>query len=94
MDNSLSETHKLYCSSTVPDAGVGHLIRQPHGHPGEVYRCPAHAGTDCELCGGTGYRSVCDITACHEHGCQFGACGRTQEDFLSRQGKADLPFPR
>jgi len=85
MENSISESQKRYRASIVPDAGGGHLVRQPHGHPGEVYRCPAHTGTACELCGGSGYRAVCDSTACHEYGCQSGTCGRSEDDFLRGQ---------
>lgn len=88
MDFSISEHHKRYCASIVPDAGAGHLAQQPHGHPGEVYRCPSHSGSACELCGGTGYRAVCNSTACHEHGCQAGSCGRSEDDFLRYQSAA------
>lgn len=85
MDNSISEAHNHYCESIVPDAGAGHLVRQPHGHPGEIYSCPDHSGASCELCGGTGYRAVCNSTACHAYGCQSGTCGRSQEEFLRGQ---------
>lgn len=68
------------CSDIVPDAGGAHLALQPHGHPGEIYRCPEHAKSGCGLCGGSGYRSVCDLTVCHEYGCQNGACGRIESD--------------
>jgi len=35
--------------------------------------------------GGTGYRSVCDSTACHEYGCQGGSCGgKTEQDYLNQ----------
>lgn len=85
MENSISETNQRYRLSVVPDAGAGHLVRQPHGHPGEVYRCPSHSGSDCNLCGGTGYRAVCDVTVCHEYGCQTGSCGRTESDYQRQQ---------
>lgn len=88
MESPISEAHKRYCESVVPDAGAGHLVRQPHGHPGEVYRCPAHSGTTCALYGGTGYRAVCNSTACNEYGCQSGTCGRSEDDFLRSQRTA------
>lgn len=68
-------------NNQVPDAGAGMLNNQKHGRPGEVYRCPKHSGVDCAMCGGGGYRAVCNLTACHEHGCSFGSGGRTKEDF-------------
>jgi hypothetical protein len=89
MQNTISETDQRYRSRTVPDAGAGHLVRQPHGHPGEVYRCPTHAGTGCEVCGGTGYRAVCDATMCHEYGCQTGTCSRTEDDYQRGQRAAN-----
>lgn len=84
MEQTLASKLKQYRESVVPDAGAGHLLRQPHGHPGEVYPCPQHAGSGCALCGGTGYRAVCDSTACHEYGCQNGSCSRTQADHLQQ----------
>jgi hypothetical protein len=91
MEIPISEAYKKYRSSIVPDAGAGHLVRQPHGHPGEVYRCPSHTGPACELCGGAGYRAVCDSTACHEYGCQSGTCGRSEDDFKRGQHAAKPP---
>ncbi|QGH72500.1 MAG: XRE family putative transcriptional regulator [Myoviridae sp. ctThM1] len=42
------------------------------------------AKTLCSLCGGVGYRAVCDRTICHEYGCQYGTCGRTEEDYKNQ----------
>jgi len=89
MDHSISEDMARYRDGIVPDAGAGLLVRQPHGNPGEVYRCPEHSGTACELCGGTGYRSVCNQTVCHEYGCQFGTCSRSENDFLIERRSSD-----
>lgn len=73
----------------VPDAGTGMLnIRsQKFGVPGEVYRCPSHSARDCGMCGGTGFRSVCDSTRCHEYGCT-GGCSRSEEDFRIQQSRS------
>ena len=71
--------------ATVPDAGTGHLRVQRYGKPGEVYRCPQHARGDCSMCGGSGYRSVCNRTECHEHGCAFGTCGSTKAHFDAQE---------
>lgn len=75
--------------SLVLDAGTGMLNRraQKFGAPGEVYRCPAHSSGDCGMCGGTGFRNVCDSTHCHEYGCQ-GGCSRSREDFLIQQSRS------
>ena len=74
-------------SGQVPDAGNP----RRHGKPGEVYRCPrsgwAECGDDCGMCGGSGYRSVCNRTACHEHGCSFGTCGSTKAEFDAQQSR-------
>jgi len=78
----LSERMARYNAKVGPDAGTGHMVSQRQGNPGEVYRCPEHAGVECELCGGSGYRAVCDSTACHEYGCQSGSCGRSEDDYL------------
>lgn len=77
----------------VPDAGAGMLpVRlQKHGAPGEVYRCPSHSGSHCSLCGGSGYRSICNQTACHEHGCQAKGCARSVEDFERQQRNEVTP---
>lgn len=74
-----------YYQSVVPDAGTGMMRVQRYGHPGEVYPCPRHSGSNCSMCGGTGYRSVCDRTACHEHGCNSDGCGSTKERFEAQQ---------
>lgn len=71
--------------SEVPDAGTGMMIRLCYGSPGEVYPCPRHTGAGCGLCGGTGYRSVCNRTACHEHGCSMGSCGSTKAEFEAQE---------
>lgn len=76
----LAEAHKQYCASSATDAGAAHLSHEPHGRQGEVYACPRHVGASCELCGGSGYRAVCNLTACHEYGCQQGTCGRIESD--------------
>lgn len=77
-----AEAHRRYSASVVPDAGASQLRHQPHGHPNEVYECPQHSGASCGFCGGSGYRAVCNSTACHEYGCQNGTCARTEADFL------------
>ncbi|BDX19656.1 hypothetical protein MFKK_24660 [Halopseudomonas aestusnigri] len=65
----------------VTDAGtVGRAdCREVRGYWGEVYPCPRlsrlvkkRCGPNCELCGGTGLRKVCNQTACHEYGCNGG----------------------
>lgn len=77
----------------VPDAGTGMLrpSRQKWGSPWEVYPCPSHAGAGCSMCGGTGYRSVCNSTACHEHGCQGGGCSSSAEMYRSQQARKEKP---
>lgn len=85
MVHSVTERNVRYSSSTVPDAGTGHMVRQRFGKPDEVYRCPDHSGPECEMCGGAGYRAVCDLTACHEHGCQGDSCCRSEDDFMREQ---------
>lgn len=72
-------------AKTFPDAGTGHLHVQRYGKTGEVYRCPQHARGDCSMCGGSGYRSVCNRTECHEHGCAFGTCGSTKAHFDAQE---------
>lgn len=66
----------------VPDAGDGmapaFLVK--HGEPAEVYRCPQHTDADCAMCGGGGFRAICNKTACHEYGCQGDGCSRKKED--------------
>lgn len=75
-----------YYKTVVPDAGTGMMREQRYGHPGEAYPCPRHSGSNCSMCGGTGYRSVCDRTACHEHGCDgSGCCSSTKERFDIQQ---------
>ena len=69
----------------VPDAGTGMLDRQSYGAPGQIYKCPRHRGDECSLCGGSGYRAVCNRTACHEHGCSFHNCASTKHDFEIQQ---------
>lgn len=69
----------------VPDAGTGLLVRQSYGFPGQIYQCPKHSGKDCGLCGGSGYRTVCNRTACHEGGCSFHNCASTKQDFEIQQ---------
>lgn len=83
-------THPIedYYKSVVPDAGTGMLHEQRYGHPGEVYPCPRHSGNDCSMCGGAGYRSVCNLTDCHEHGCEGRGCSSTKEQFESQQRSA------
>lgn len=73
----------------MPDAGTGmlRLRLQKHGVPGEVYRCPSHSGSNCCLCGGSGYRAICDQKACHEHGCQASGCSRSAQDFILQEGR-------
>lgn len=68
-----------------PDAGTGLMRKQRYGHPGEVYPCPRHSGAGCSMCGGSGYRSVCDRAGCDEHGCSFGSCGSTKEAFDAQE---------
>ncbi|WP_434695393.1 ead/Ea22-like family protein [Pseudomonas sp. Z1-14] len=77
----------------VPDAGTGMLPPrlQKHGRAGEVYRCPSHSGSHCSLCGGSGYRSICNQTACHEHGCQAKGCASSAEDFERQQRNEVTP---
>jgi hypothetical protein len=72
-------------ANQVPDAGTGMMNRQRYGAPGEVYHCPRHSGPDCDMCGGSGYRSVCNRTACHENGCSLGLCGSTQAEFDAQE---------
>lgn len=82
-----------YYKTVVPDAGTGMMCEQRYGHPGEVYPCPRHSGSKCSMCGGTGYRSVCDRTACHEHGCGGFGCDSTKEAFdiqLRRAKRAEV----
>lgn len=43
------------------------------GPVGSVVVC-CHDSPNCSRCGGTGRRSICDKTACHEYGCYFGTC--------------------
>ncbi len=57
----------------------------PWGIWGEVYKCPRHADPECEMCGGGGYRSVCNKTACHEYGCQGGSCSSDKDAFEIQQ---------
>jgi len=80
-------------NTKVPDAGVGMLLprRQKWGVPGESYPCPSHSGANCSMCGGTGYRSVCNSTACHEHGCQDGGCSSSAERYRSQQARKVKP---
>jgi len=73
----------------VPDAGTGMLNRQKHGQDGEVYPCPKHSGEGCSLCGGSGYRTVCNRAACHEHGCSFNNCGSTKSAFDIQQRRIE-----
>ncbi|ALZ09038.1 hypothetical protein HV99_19605 [Pseudomonas aeruginosa] len=35
----------------------------------------------CDYCGGTGFRSVCNKTVCHEYGCSHGTCVATRQEF-------------
>ncbi len=72
-------------SEQIPDAGTGMMNRQRYGSPGEIYRCPRHSGPNCSMCGGSGYRSVCNRTACHEHGCSLGSCGSTKAEFDAQE---------
>jgi hypothetical protein len=58
--------------SIIDDAGS-----RLRGVPGEIKTCPRaphHHRDDCTLCGGTGKRRICNLTACHEYGCQGSAC--------------------
>lgn len=82
-----------YYKKVVPDAGTGMMREQRYGHPGEVYPCPRHSGAGCGMCGGSGYRSVCERTDCHEHGCSFGACGSTKAEFDIQQRRAKRTTP-
>lgn len=74
-----------YLKSTVPDAGTGMMTHQTHGHPFEVYPCPQHTRVDCGMCGGSGFRAVCNKTACHEDGCQDGSCARSKDDYQKQE---------
>ena len=76
-------------SAIVPDAGTGGMQVQRYGEVGEVYRCPRHFGIECANCGGSGYRSVCNLTECHENGCSFGTCGSTKAQFDIQQRRAE-----
>lgn len=44
-----------------------------------------HICDNCDYCGGTGMRAICNKTYCHEHGCQGGGCSRTAEDYRIQQ---------
>lgn len=72
-------------SKQVPDAGTGMSGRQRYGVPGEIYRCPEHTGQNCDMCGGNGFRSVCNKTTCHDHGCAFGTCVATRVEFDAQE---------
>lgn len=74
-----------YLGAIVPDAGTGMLNVQQFGHPGEVYNCPRHTGKNCSMCGGSGYRNVCDKTDCHENGCNGEGCTSSKADFDRQQ---------
>ena len=80
----------VQASKEVPDAGTGHLHTQRYGMSGEIYRCPQHRSGDCGMCGGTGYRSVCNLTECHEHGCSFGSCGSSKALFDAQEARMKL----
>ncbi|MNO15120.1 hypothetical protein D3C76_47780 [compost metagenome] len=62
----------------VIDPGTAMWPIPMEGKPGEIKLCPRmpHAkGADCELCGGTQLRRICNLTICHEYGCQgAGVC--------------------
>lgn len=77
-------------NAVVPDAGTGMLplSAQKFGRWGEIHQCHAHTGSNCSTCGGTGYRSICNRTDCHEHGCQGGACSSTKEQFAAQQSNS------
>lgn len=79
--------NSVQAPNAIPDAGTGHLLTQRYGKPGEIYRCPQHASGDCGMCGGTGYRSVCNRTECHEHGCTFGSCDSSKALFDSQEAR-------
>ena len=51
------------------DAGSDHI-----GRSGEIVSCTRCRTRGCDMCGGTGYRRVCHVPACYEHGCFFGSC--------------------
>lgn len=51
------------------------------GAAGEAVRCPECRTKGCDFCGGTGYRRICHKFDCHEHGCSFGTCSATKEEF-------------
>jgi len=53
----------------IQDAGSHHI-----GRLGEVVTCTHCRTSGCDMCGGTGYRKICDHTVCHEHGCYWGTC--------------------
>ncbi|MNJ47542.1 hypothetical protein D3C77_427010 [compost metagenome] len=76
-------------NEVVSDAGTGMLPlnAQKWGRWGEIYPCHTHTGSNCSTCGGTGYRSICNRTDCHEHGCQGGACSSTKEQFAAQQSR-------
>lgn len=61
--------------SAVQDAGGTRT-----GQVGEVFRC-THCRAGCDYCGGTGFRSVCNKTVCHEYGCSHGTCVATRQEF-------------
>lgn len=80
----------IISNAVVPDAGTGMLplSDQKWGRWGETHQCHAHTGSTCSTCGGTGYRSICNRTDCHEHGCQGGACSSTKEQFAAQQSNS------
>lgn len=73
----------------VPDAGTGLMLKQAHGPESHIYKCPKHSGADCSMCGGSGYRIICNRTACHEHGCSFHNCGSTKQAFDIQQRRIE-----
>jgi hypothetical protein len=75
--STLRQLLKKPAMPIVDDAGTIESRRPLRGYVGEKLRCPECPGTvrpSCGVCGGTGFRYVCDRTDCHEHGCSFGTC--------------------
>lgn len=73
-------------AALVPDAGDGMFgAHEKWRRPWEVYSCPYHREGDCGMCGGTGFRKVCNLTACWEHGCQGAACRASADEYALQQ---------
>ncbi len=73
-------------TALMPDAGVGMLgPREKWRRPWEIYPCPDHRKGDCGMCGGSGFRKACNLTACHEHGCQGTSCDASADEYAVQQ---------